>query len=88
VVIYGYPDVLLGEYLWIGEDHSQKQKSSTFIAVSHRADSKSTTWDIDLYQIIDSVPWVSLSKYKAFKDLSKAQLESMSFKAGQFIWTD
>jgi hypothetical protein len=56
--------------------------------VSHRADSKSTTWDIDLYQIIDSVPWVSLSKYKAFKGLGKAQLESMSFQAGQFIWTD
>ena len=48
-MIYGYPDVLLGEYLWIGDDHVEGQKGSTLIAVSHRSDAKDATWSVDLY---------------------------------------
>lgn len=63
-------------------------EGSTLIAVSHRPNNKSATWDVDLYQIIDTVPWVALSKAKVLTGLGKAQLDSMSLATGQFLWID
>ena len=87
-VIYGYPDNLLGEYVWIGTDHVYGQEGSTLIALSHRPTNKNATWDVDLYQIIDTVPWVALSRAKVLTGMTKASLDSMTLMTGQFIWQD
>lgn len=81
--VFGNPDSFLGEYIWIGNDGIDNQ--STVFAVSHRT-IYSSNYDIDLYQILDELPWVQLSYANIMTNLTEDEVNNMSFNSGSFFW--
>ena len=84
-VIYGYPDKMIGERVWISSGQTDG-KGSLVIAVTNKVFTDPPSWNIDVYQMLASEPWIALSRKGIISGLTEAEMKSMSFKAGSFEW--
>jgi hypothetical protein len=83
-VVEGTADRKIGEYLWIGKNHNDGEGSEIFaVSTKNTADG---SWNVDLFEILDSEPWFALSRKDLLTNLSQTQIQSLSFNAGSFMW--
>ena len=76
---------MIGERVWISSS-TNDDKGSILIAVTNKVFTDPPSWNIDAYQMLDSEPWVALSRKGIISGLTEAQVSSMTFKAGLFLW--
>lgn len=71
-MLFGNADKQIGEYLWIGTDNPTGKARSYVFAISSRSPKQleEIYWSVDLYQILDSFPWIALSRADLFSGMT------------------
>jgi hypothetical protein len=80
---FGYGP-LIGEYVWLSDDHAQGQPGSTYLLLSKRSSNSNEVWSVDLYRLLPQS--LQLVQTDLLTNFGTEELSTLSFKAGSIFW--